>query len=196
MSSLKLTGKDFLLLLLYSPGVGEVVNEPISGRTRIVKMVFLFQKEIYPKFKFDIDALIDFKPWNFGPWSEEIYENIEFFKSIGFIMTRTENINTSDLSSEEAEEFEKWEENFSLTDYLTEEYQLEVFVLSPLGEQYIKDEGLFGSLSENQKLGLREFKKKFNGISLFSLLRYVYKKYPEMIKHSDIKGKILSQNDA
>lgn len=196
MASVKLTAKDFLLFLLYSPGVGDDFSEPISGRTRMVKMMFLFQKEIYQKFKFDIENLVEFKPWNFGPWSEEVYGDIEFFKSIGFITTRTENINANDISVEEADEFEKWEEDFSLSDYMAEEYQQEVFSLTPLGEKYIKGDELFNSLSENQKLGLREFKKKFNGVSLFSLLQYVYKKYPEMIVRSNIKDKILGQNNA
>ena len=36
--------KDILLLLLYSPGVTEKYNEPIKGRTRILKMLFIFFK--------------------------------------------------------------------------------------------------------------------------------------------------------
>ena len=36
--------KDILLLLLYSPGVTEQINEPIKGRTRILKILFIFKK--------------------------------------------------------------------------------------------------------------------------------------------------------
>jgi len=42
--------RDILLLLLYSPGVSSQVNEPIAGRTRLVKMLFLFKKELLGQF--------------------------------------------------------------------------------------------------------------------------------------------------
>lgn len=187
----KLTGKDTLLLLLYSPGIGNDPNEKVQGRTRLVKMIFLFEKEVYPKFKFDVENLAKFVEWKFGPWSEEVFSDIEFFKSIGFIETETEKDNVNDLTSEEAEEFEKWEENISLTDYATDEYQQEIFILTSLGKKYIEDNKLFNSLSENQKAGLKEFKKKFNGVSLFSILRYVYEKYPEYTLKSEIKNQVL-----
>lgn len=192
MPPLRLTAKDFLLLLLYSSSVGESFNEPISGKTRIMKMVFLFQKEIYQKFKFDIENLAEFEAWKFGPWSEEVYSDLEFFKSIGFIESETEKNSANDLTSEEVEEFEKWEENISLVDYAAEEYQQEVFKLTSLGKKYIEDNGLYASLSENQKAGLKEFKKKFNGVSLFSILRYVYEKYPQYTNKSEIKNQIVS----
>ena len=188
----KLTGKDTLLLLLYSPGVMDDPNEKIRGRTRLVKMIFLFQEEIYQKFKFDIENLAKFVEWKFGPWSEEVYSDIEFFKSIGFIGIEAEENNASDITSEEVEEFEKWEDNISLTDYATDEYQQEVFTLTSLGKKYIENNKIFDSLSENQKAGLKEFKKKFNGVSLFSILRYVYEKYPKYILKSEIKNQILS----
>ena len=187
----KLTGKDTLLLLLYSPGVLDDPNEKIRGRTRLVKMAFLFKEEVDPKFKFDIENLAEFVAWKFGPWSEEVYSDIEFFRSIGFVATETEENNANDLTPEEAEEFEKWEENVSLTDYATDEYQQEIFTLTSLGRKYIEDNKIFESLSENQKAGLKEFKKKFNGVSLFSILRYVYEKYPQYTLKSEIKNQIL-----
>jgi len=42
--------RDILLLLLYSPGVSSQVNERIAGRTRLVKMLFLFKKELLGQF--------------------------------------------------------------------------------------------------------------------------------------------------
>jgi hypothetical protein len=188
----KLTGKDILLLLLYTPGLENLPNETIHGRTRFMKMVFLFKEEIYPKFKFDVDGLSEFIAWKFGPWSEGVFADIEFFKSIGFIEVEIEENNSNDLTSEEVEEFEKWEGGISLSDYATEEYQQEIFRLSELGKKYIEDNKIFFSLSDNQKTGLKEFKKKFNGTSLFSILRYVYKKYPTYTKNSKIKDNILS----
>ena len=42
--------KDILLLLLYSPGKTGNPNEPIVGRTRLIKMLFLFKKEALAHF--------------------------------------------------------------------------------------------------------------------------------------------------
>jgi hypothetical protein len=43
--------RDVLLLLLYSPGKRGAINEPIVGRTRLVKMLFLFSKEGLPQYR-------------------------------------------------------------------------------------------------------------------------------------------------
>lgn len=48
---MKLTGKKFLLVLFYSPTKGNNFNIPIIGRTRLMKMCFLFKKEILADFK-------------------------------------------------------------------------------------------------------------------------------------------------
>ena len=50
MNKKELTGKDLLLCFLYSPGQTNDINEPIVGRTKLTKMMYLFEKEIYPKF--------------------------------------------------------------------------------------------------------------------------------------------------
>ena len=50
---MKLTGKKLLLLLLYAPSEKEKFNDPISGRTRLMKMVFLFKEELCSDFMKD-----------------------------------------------------------------------------------------------------------------------------------------------
>ena len=52
--------KDFLLLLLYSDGVSKALNEPVVGRTRLTKMLFLFKQEILAKFRRGDEADIPF----------------------------------------------------------------------------------------------------------------------------------------
>jgi hypothetical protein len=46
MNKKKMSGKDFLLALLYCPGKDSAENEPVIGRTKLTKMVFLFEKEL------------------------------------------------------------------------------------------------------------------------------------------------------
>lgn len=51
MQKNKLTGKTLILILLYAPTEDGAMNTPISGRTRLMKMGFLFQEEIADQFK-------------------------------------------------------------------------------------------------------------------------------------------------
>ncbi len=182
----KLNSKDILLLMLYSPGKTGKENEEIRGRTRIVKMLFIFQKEYMKSFKAD---KIDFKPWNYGPWSEDIYTDIEFLKNLNFIEVGSSSSTDADVVAEEAEEFEKWEGALDMDASATEEYNQEVFALSDLGKGYVS-ERLYSDLSADQKKLLLKFKEKYNSLSLYAILQYVYKKYPDMTERSKILDKI------
>ena len=66
----KLTGADYLLLLLYMDNCS-----PINGAIRVTKMMFLFNKEIAPLLrkagaKINDDDLPDFLAYNYGPFSK------------------------------------------------------------------------------------------------------------------------------
>src|ERR1700722_14184229 len=81
--------RDILLLLLYAPGATKQVNEPIVGRTRIVKMLFIFKNEVFPHFKkgteISEENFYEFFAWNFGPFSTQVYDDLTFFGLHGFI---------------------------------------------------------------------------------------------------------------
>lgn len=46
----KLNQEGLLLSFLYSRGIGESVNEPIAGRTRLVKLMYIFKEDYSRKF--------------------------------------------------------------------------------------------------------------------------------------------------
>ena len=50
MNKKDMNSKDLLLSFLYSPGQTDEYNEPIVGRTKLTKMMYLFEKQIYNKF--------------------------------------------------------------------------------------------------------------------------------------------------
>jgi uncharacterized protein YwgA len=186
MNKKELSGKDFLLSLLYCPGRDNKENEPILGRTRLTKMVFLFEKEIKKEFFNDIDiTLPNFDSYNFGPFSKELFDDLSFFVSIGFIRTEETSIPISNVEKKEIEMaldddwedagFEKAEQEFVELEYS----------LSPYGLKYVV-ENIWGILSDIQKENLKKFKQQINAISLDSLLRYVYNKYPNYTDKSII----------
>src|SRR3989304_180692 len=81
--------KDLLLLLLFSPGRTSEANEPIVGRTRLMKMMFLFKEEAMSHFLRETDIpegeFYEFFPWHFGPFSREVYDDLTFFLLRGFL---------------------------------------------------------------------------------------------------------------
>ena len=103
--------KDILLLLLLSPGISSEFNEPIIGRTRLVKMLYLFQMEYLDKFKKannltnKLNQFYEFKPWKFGPFSQEVYEDINFFTLRNFISAQKKET----AIEESATEFFNWQ---------------------------------------------------------------------------------------
>ena len=88
----KLNGADYLLLKFYLPDGN---CKPIEGKTRITKMMFLFNKEIYPKLNSkDItveDLLPTFDAYNYGPFSRDVHEQLYLFCNIGFLSCRKRN---------------------------------------------------------------------------------------------------------
>ncbi|MCD4823059.1 MAG: hypothetical protein K8S55_00490 [Phycisphaerae bacterium] len=184
--------KDILLLLLYSPGRGENSNEPITGRTRLVKMLFLFKEEALPYFKHETDIpedeFYEFFPWNFGPFSRDVYDDLTFFTLRGFVEANEVEENTL---PESAAEWEEWLSlsGSSISDESISEYQEESFRLTEKGCDFAKQ--LYETLSSPQRKLLREFKKRTSIVPLQALLQYVYENYENMTTRSTIKEQVL-----
>lgn len=175
--------KDLILHLLYVPGQTGKVCEPITGKTRLQKMLFLFKEEVWKKFKLDkhIDnkALPSFEAYDFGPFSKQIYEDIEFLSSVGFV-SKSGDEDDESIEQELRDEFKE----------VNEDYEEETYSLSNVGKEFIES-GEAGTLSKNQQEILQEFKTRSCQIPLRALLLYVYSNYPAMTTNSKIKDKVL-----
>jgi hypothetical protein len=187
--------KDVLLLLLYSPGKGDGPNEPIVGRTRLVKMLFLFKSEVLPHFmrgtEIDEKNFYQFFPWDFGPFSTQVYDDLTFFILSEFI----ESAPTDEESlPESAAEWEKWMAQSGVSQQLDEvnPYEEEEFKLTPKGAEFTKR--LYDALSKSQQQLLKEFKARLSRAPLRAILKYVYTRYEEMTDRSKITGEILGHN--
>lgn len=196
MDKKQMNSKDLLLCFLYSPGQEKEINEPITGRTKLTKMMFLFEKQIYNQFfRNEIEIILpEFKPYYFGPFSKQLFDDLSFFLSIGMIQTVDTAIPLSSADKVEGEEAfdmsvgDEWEEASFDAD---EEHESE-YSLSLSGLKYI-EEKVWGLLSLKQKEKLQTFKAQINRISLDALLRYVYNKYPEETTESKIAKKYLTK---
>jgi hypothetical protein len=163
------------------------INEPISGRTRLLKMIVAFEVELFDLFKrannniLEKENLPEFFAWNFGPMSTKVLEDLEFFLKLGFI----EKEPVSSLASEEAEaeEISAIYDDLYLGEREDTEYKEEKYFLSNTGEEYVKTE-LIGLLSDSQIELLHKLKKQFNSATLHDILIYIYNnsKYEKYIK--------------
>ena len=183
--------RDILLILLYSPGQKNQINEPIVGRTRLLKMMFLFREEVLEHFRRGTEIseqnFYEFFPWDFGPFSSQVYDDLTFFILRGFI--------ESDESDEEAlpesaAEWDEWLSESGAKDIESQgTYEEESFRLTNKGLAFTKN--LYDTLSPAQRQLLLEFKKRLAPVPLRAILQYVYKTYPDTTEKSKIKGEIL-----
>lgn len=187
---MKLTGKKLLLLLLYSPINGDEYNIPITGRTRLMKMVFLFDKELRSEFEkdstFEEIDLPEFFGWKYGPFSRDVFNDLEFLVNQQYIKV---DISNGSPISAELDEYKFWIEDFE--EYQTREYDEEIFKLENRGEEKALE--MWSRLSDNQKKLMLDFKKVLNKAPLDRILEYVYKKYKkDYTDKSLIREKYLS----
>lgn len=196
MNNKKLRGRDILLILLYLPGKTDNFNEPIIGRTRITKMMFIFNKELYKRFeKIDADSLPDFFAYDYGPFSKDLLTDLRFFETIGFIENNNEKV------SEQLSEAEFAEYLYDINDDRGFDHNLDFFDVEPpevisyqltdQGSDYVKN-NLLKHINSKQVSILQSFKTKINSLTLDAILSYVYNKYPDSARNSKIKNKYLS----
>jgi len=181
--------RDILLLLLYAPGRDGLPNESISGRTRLVKMLFLFKKEVLPEFRNGTELsekdFYQFFPWDFGPFSAQVYDDIAFFQLRGFIETSPA---TEESVPESVAEWDMWLESTEIQ-YEIDVYEEETFRLTKRGAAFT--EPMFERLSASQRSLLTSFKKRLADAPLRAILRYVYRTYPEQAERSKIAADVL-----
>lgn len=185
----KLIGADYLLLLLYLNN-----KEPIKGAVRLTKMMFLFEKQIAPALKergLESDKLPEFFAYNYGPFSKDIYQQLDLFKSINFI--KIEDISSEEeLSSvDNMIENEFVDECFEGDIELKTESNYWLYRIADEGCGFVESELLPNIKKEHQSL-LEQFKRKITNMPIKKLLHYVYTKYPEYTDKSLIREEVLS----
>lgn len=148
----------YLLLLLD--------GDPVKQRLRLQKLMFLLQKEIIERKGLQASTEeYDFTAYNYGPFSDELMDDVEFLKDLGLIDVIKENDVELYKITEKGERF--------LADFLKK-------APDPLKK-------LFQSIKHE----VEKLKKKWNKEPLKKLLRYVYEYYPEYTEKSLIRHLLL-----
>lgn len=188
MSS-KLLGSDYLLLLLYIND-----KEPIKGAVRLMKMMFLFNEQIAPVLRkngLDSEMLPEFISYNYGPFSKDLYEQVDFFTGIGFMKMR-DLYEIEEMSGvDNIVEKEFVDECYEDEDETKSENNYWEYSITDIGSGYVEQE-LLDKIIPSQLELLKQYKKKITGMTLKQLLYYVYTRYPGYTEKSLIKDEVLN----
>lgn len=190
--SMKLIGADYLLLLLYLND-----KEPIKGAVRLTKMMFLFGQQIVPTLKekgLESDKLPEFFSYNYGPFSKDLYQQVDLFKNIGFI--DVEDVHSDDdllivdnmIENEFVDECYEGDVEFKI------ENDYRMYMIADKGCGFVETE-LLPNIREEHRILLERFKRKITDMPINKLLYYVYTKYPEFTDKSLIKKEVLKNGN-
>jgi uncharacterized protein YwgA len=151
------TRAEWIARFLWAPDRHDRHNEPLYGRTRLQKAMFLVHRKLDEEF--GVDAGFDFEAYKYGPFDNGIYDAVTFMENQGYLRVRTE---------------EEHDHSYEMREYkLTEE-----------GESWARE--LYGDIPEEQQELLRWVKVKHALKKLGRLITYVYNEYPDMTENSEL----------
>lgn len=134
-------------------------KDRIDGRTRLQKMVFVVQQELKEAGELSEDQLYEFFPYDYGPFSKELAEDIDDMLDEGLL----------------DEDPEKYNDEGDVKYYYDLESDGEELV-----EQEIADNDLDSILEKS-----RHIKKQFNeDMDLPEVIDEVYSEYPDYAEES------------
>ncbi|EKD24135.1 MAG: hypothetical protein ACD_81C00100G0011 [uncultured bacterium] len=177
---------DLILLLLYSRGMKGQSSESIQGITRLMKLLFLLDREE------GINDKFSFAPYKMGPFSSEVYPELEFLRNfpdpehplVKGIAKRTGQ--STEISPEQI----KYIDDIQFEEIPPDNSEVDVeFKLTDIGEAVAKE--LWGELDSKSRNSIEAIKVRYGNWPLRQLLKYVYENYPDMTVNSEIKHQVL-----
>lgn len=169
---------DAVFLLFY-------YAKEIRGITKVQKLLFLIEKETEFGQRHGKNITLDFKPYKMGPFSAEVYDEIELLRSMNAIEIEEMSKDASD-----AYEFSKWNELFKGTEGDSEGLSNKIFNIKDKGEKI--GESLSELLSDSERQDLETTIQNYNSMTLMSLLEYVYTEYEDMTTKSEIIDQVMN----
>ena len=173
------TSLDLLIALLFAPGQSGKPGEPIDGITRLQKLLFLLEQGEGPKAVVEAAQEFLFEAYKMGPFSKNLYDDLEILNSIGLLSTSKLEYVISDDGDPSG--FATGSPGSKVVESIR-------YRLSKRGMEAGKE--LFENLKKKEREALVEFKSFFNSIPLRQLLIFVYQNYEDYTGESQIKGQL------
>jgi len=173
----QLDPEDVILLLLEA-NERLLGKTELAGITRLEKLLFLLEKET----NFEgVAKLFVFKPHNFGPFSKEVYEAVDFLESCHLIQVREKahstiytRLDEAKLLSEISELEEDPEEGGTVKE--------RIFALTEDGRNVAKK--IRELVGPSDARAVDTMLQKYGLLPLSRLIRYVYHQYKDMTVNS------------
>lgn len=187
---IELDCEDIILLIIES-NERLLGKNGLSGITRLEKLLFLLEKET----EFEgIALLFPFQAYNFGPFSIEVYEAIDFLEGCELITVSEKAYPSYYASAGEAKLVSEIEDtSIEETDAANDQNiaKEKIFRLTENGRKVAKKLRQF-LYQKRPKDGeyLDGIVLRFSPLPLNHLIRYVYRQYPDMAtasKHREAK---------
>lgn len=171
-----LLAEDLVLLLMAAKGP-DGLGGRIHGITRLEKLLFLADMET--KVSSSVEHPFAFRAYDYGPYSKAVYEGVDLLEQAGLL--REERVL-------EGASLDELEEDFAAGPDVREAVERR-FVLTDAGEQVA---ALLTARNPREFEDLARIKQQYGGQPLRTLIRYVYRKYPDYAKASKIRSEILN----
>lgn len=196
-----LNNKIFITLYLFYSK-----NREFFLHTRIQKAYFLFYKEVFKKIfqnneqtKLDFNENVenDFKPFYFGPYSEDVGKSLIFLEEKKIIIKSVYVMEKIPIHSLTDDNYQNKDKEIYINS--NQDFEKKYFKYKLSDEKIDFIEKSKNEINENFPL-LKQFDfwKKFeifvdnmNKTDINLILKYVYKKYPDYIINSKIRKEVL-----
>ena len=145
------TRTDILKILLYAPGASGISGRPVRGKTRLQKEVFLAQKALKDR---GIKRKYSFMPYHYGPFSRQLYFDINWLRSKGLVKERTYLADRTGLYRE--------------------------FKLTPEGTREVESLIQKPEFKEVYEI-VREVRRKYDEMPLEDLVEFTHREFPAYV---------------
>jgi len=134
-------------------------GEPIEGRTRLQKMVFLMQQELEQRGQSGtIGTEYDFIPYDYGPFSKELYDDLDAMIDQEFVDDTEEPLRSGKVKY--------------------------IYEIEGDGEDLVDSEKETWEDADAIMQLAQEIKEDYNDMLLSELIEYVYSEYPDYAERS------------
>ena len=146
--------------------------ERVRGVTKLQKLLFLIEQETEFFEEYSDDVAFNFAPYKMGPFSDEVYSELEFLLQLSAIESEPLEKSSDPNQSDRGLGNSKF--------YITSKGRKIAAQLVKLLEPEYEDE-------------LKELVMEYNSMQLKELLRYVYSEYPDYAVESEIQDEVFSE---
>lgn len=177
---LRLDQTDVILVLLAAETQDSQQRFRVNGITRLEKLVFLLEEET--DFAKEVAEPFTFEPYHYGPYSREVYDAVDYLKSLRLLSERQMDVSTGVDLNEELGALDDDDLNgkagyIERQLFLTEDGKAVAKLLST-------------RVSPDGKRVLTDLKRRYGRMPLKHLLRYVYSQYEPYTTKSRIRSSV------